>query len=93
MSSSSTFTSPTKISATIKQGIVEFPIASPAENQYYRITIDQKKGSANGFNRFDKVIFYEGEAVEEDPNAVKYTITTAVNDEKMGSVSGFYHFC
>ena len=89
MSSSSTFTSPTKISATIAQGIVEFPIASPAENQYYRITIDQKKASANGFNRFDKVIFYEGEAVEEDPNAVKYTITTAVNDEKMGSVSGY----
>jgi len=53
------FDEATKITATIATGEVEFAIASPAENQYYQIVIDQAKhGSSNGFNQFSAVSFY-----------------------------------
>ena len=64
------FASATKIEADIATGTVEFAIAAPAANQYYRVTIDQAQGSANGFNRWDKVIFYEGEAASGDVETV-----------------------
>ena len=64
------FASATKIEADIATGTVEFTITAPVANQYYRVTIDQKKGSANGFNRWDKVIFYEGEATSGDVEVV-----------------------
>lgn len=59
VSNNSSFTSATKITATIATGNIEFTIATPLANQYYRITIDQAKGSNNGFNRFDKIVFYQ----------------------------------
>ena len=64
------FASATKIEADIAKGTVEFTITAPVANQYYRVTIDQAKGSANGFNRWDKVIFYEGEAASGDVEVV-----------------------
>ena len=57
VSASSSFDNATKIEATIAKGEVEFAISAPAENQYYRIVLDQlTHGSSNGFNRFDKVV-------------------------------------
>ena len=52
-----TFADSIAIAQTIAQGAVTFEIAEPAENLCYRIVIDQKKGSANGFNRFDCIRF------------------------------------
>ena len=43
VSANSDFSSATKIEADIAVGNVEFPIAAPAANQYYKITIDQAK--------------------------------------------------
>ena len=60
VASTEDFANAAKVEATIAQGEVEFAVAAPAVNQYYRVTIDQAKGSANGFNRFDKVMFYGG---------------------------------
>ena len=80
VSANSDFSSATKIAADIAVGNVEFPIAAPAANQYYKITIDQAKGSANGFNRFDKVVFYQGEAAGEDVEIVaapEFSVTEA----------------
>ena len=80
VSANSDFSSVTKIDADIAVGSVEFPIATPAANQYYKITIDQAKGSANGFNRFDKVVFYQGEAAGEDVEIVaapEFSVTEA----------------
>ena len=80
VSANSDFSSVTKIEADIAVGNVEFPIATPAANQYYKITIDQAKGSANGFNRFDKVVFYQGEAAGEDVEIVaapEFSVTEA----------------
>jgi len=57
VAASADFAGATKISATIAVGEVEFVIAEPAENLFYQIVIDQAAGSANGFNRFDKVQF------------------------------------
>lgn len=51
------FTNPTEVTATIAVGEVAFAVAAPAENKFYRISIDQAQGSANGFNRFDKIQF------------------------------------
>ena len=80
VSANSDFSSVTKIEADIAVGNVEFPIAAPAANQYYKITIDQAKGSANGFNRFNKVVFYQGEAAGEDVEIVaapEFSVTEA----------------
>lgn len=80
VSANSDFSSVTKIEADIAVGSVEFPIATPAANQYYKITIDQAKGSANGFNRFDKVVFYQGDAAGEDVETVaapEFSVTEA----------------
>ena len=51
----------------IAVGEVNFVIAKPAANMYYKIEFDLAKGTANGFLRFDKVVFYKGEAT--DPSA------------------------
>ena len=51
------FEEPQKIEATIALGAVEFVVAEPAENLCYRIVLDQAAGSANGFNRWDKIQF------------------------------------
>ena len=51
------FTGATEIVATIMAGPVEFEVETPAENKYYRISINQTQGSANGFNRWDKIQF------------------------------------
>lgn len=60
-----TFTDAAKVTATIAKGEVVFKVASPAVDKYYRIAIDNKKGSDNGFNRFDKIEFYKaGAAVD-----------------------------
>ena len=86
VSSSSNFASSTKITAEIATGNIEFPIASPAANQYYRITIDQAKhSSSNGFNRFDNITFYHNETTASiDPNATfsngEYTIGSTALD-------------
>ena len=80
VSANSDFSSATKIEADIAVGSIEFPIATPAANQYYKITIDQAKGSANGFNRFDKVVFYQGDAAGEDVETVaapEFSVTEA----------------
>ncbi len=61
------FNSATKISKTIATGAINFTIASPAENQYYRIVIDLKAGSSNGFTRFDGVTFYQNAGGSSDP--------------------------
>ena len=67
VASTEDFANAAKVEATIAQGEVEFAVAAPAVNQYYRVTIDQAKGSANGFNRFDKVMFY-GEGGNTTPD-------------------------
>ena len=81
VSASSSFDNATKIVATIAKGEVEFPISAPAENQYYRIVLDQlTHGSSNGFNRWDKVIFYEGQAASGDVEIVaapEYSVANA----------------
>ena len=80
VSATADFASATKIEADIAKGTVEFAIATPAANQYYRVTIDQKKDSDNGFNRWDKVIFYEGEAASGDVEIVaapEYSVANA----------------
>lgn len=51
------FTDATEIVATIMAGEVKFEVETPGENKFYRISIDQKQGSANGFNRWDKIQF------------------------------------
>ena len=51
------FTSATKISATIAMGEVSFEVATPAVNMFYQIVLDMEGGSANGFNRWDKIQF------------------------------------
>ena len=62
------FTGATKVSATIAVGEVEFAVASPAQNQYYQIVIDQASSSSNGFNQFSAVSFYQFKEVAlEDP--------------------------
>ena len=68
VASTEDFANAAKVEATIAQGEVEFAVAAPAVNQYYRVTIDQAKGSANGFNRFDKVMFYgeDGNTTPDD---------------------------
>lgn len=74
IASDTMFTEPTKISKTIAKGEIAFEIEEPAEDLCYRIVIDQKKGSANGFNRFDRIRFYSPDGVTaptimpEDPN-------------------------
>ena len=59
VASNSSFTSATKISANIAASEIEFPITSPAANKYYRIVIDLKAGSSNGFTRFNRVTFFQ----------------------------------
>lgn len=52
------FTNATKVPATIAKGEVSFTVAAPAENMYYQISMDMvAHGSANGFNRWDKIQF------------------------------------
>lgn len=52
------FTDATKVPATIAKGEVSFTVAAPAENMYYQISMDMvAHGSANGFNRWDKIQF------------------------------------
>ena len=80
VSASSDFASATKIEADIATGTVEFAIAAPVANQYYRVTLDQAKGTANGFNRWDKVIFYEGQAASGDIETIaapEYSVADA----------------
>jgi len=88
------FTGATKISATIAVGEVAFDIASPAENQYYQIVIDQASHSANGFNQFSAVSFYQFKEVAlEDPviapakgafqESVEVSITCATTGAKI----------
>ena len=80
VSATDDFASATKIEADIAKGTVEFAIATPAANQYYRVTIDQALDSDNGFNRWDKVIFYEGEAASGDVEIVaapEYSVANA----------------
>ena len=80
VSASSDFASATKIEADIATGTVEFAIAAPVANQYYRVTLDQAQGSANGFNRWDKVIFYEGQAASGDIETIaapEYSVADA----------------
>ena len=51
-------TDATEIPATIAVGEVVFEIAAPAANKFYQIKMDMvAHGSANGFNRWDKVQF------------------------------------
>ena len=80
VSASSDFASATKIEADIATGTVEFAIAAPVANQYYRVTLDQAQGTANGFNRWDKVIFYEGQAASGDIETIaapEYSVADA----------------
>ena len=52
------FTDAIQIVQTIAVGEVTFEVATPAANMYYQISIDMAAdGSANGFNRLDKVQF------------------------------------
>ena len=52
------FADATQIVQTIAVGEVTFEVAAPAANMYYQISIDMAAdGSANGFNRIDKVQF------------------------------------
>ena len=60
-------------------------------NYYYKVSFDLANTSTtNGIIWLDKITFVESEGEGgETPNpGTEYTITTAVNDEKMGSVSG-----
>ena len=53
-----TFSNPTEIVQTITVGEVTFEVANPATNLFYQISIDMAAdGSANGFNRIDKIQF------------------------------------
>ena len=76
----SSFTSPTKISKTIATGAVNFTIASPAENQYYRIVMDLASHTANGFTQFNSVTFYQNAGgssdptISEEPVGAKYAV-------------------
>ena len=51
------FTGATKIAQTITVGEVAFEVSAPAENKFYRVVLDMAAGTANGFNRIDKVQF------------------------------------
>ena len=57
IASAATFADATVVNATIAMGEVAFEIAEPAENMFYQIVIDMAQGSANGFNRWDKIQF------------------------------------
>ena len=60
-----------------------------AANNYYKVSFDlANTTTTNGIIWLDKITFVESAGEEGDEETVKYTITTAVNDEKMGSVSG-----
>ena len=51
-----------RIDATIAQGEVVFEIPEPMGNMYYRLVLDMiADGSANGFNRWDKIQFFTPE--------------------------------
>ena len=88
VSSNSNFSSSTKVTATIAVGDIEFVIPTPSENQYYRITIDQAKGSANGFNRFDEITFYKSESSETPDEPTCTTITPTLNYSATSLVQG-----
>ena len=51
------FTGADTIVQTIAMDEVTFEIAEPAENKVYQIVLDMQQGSANGFNRWDKIQF------------------------------------
>ena len=52
------FTNAVEIVKTIAVGEVTFEVAAPAQNMFYQINIDMvSDGSANGFNRIDKIQF------------------------------------
>ena len=79
VSTTEDFATATKVDATIATGEVAFAIAAPTAELYYRVSIDQKKGSANGFNRFDKVVFYgEGGETPDTPTEPETPDTTGV---------------
>ena len=71
------FTSATKINATIAVGEVEFEVASPAANMFYQVVIEMKQGSANGFNRWDKVQFISPDGGTPIVPTVYDTLTVA----------------
>ena len=71
------FSNAEKIDATIATGEVAFVIAEPAENQFYQVVLDMQKGSANGFNRWNKIQFFSSEGGTIVPPTVYDTLTVA----------------
>lgn len=76
------FTGATKIGQTIAVGAVVFEVAEPAENMFYKIVLDQAQGSANGFNRWDRIQFVspDGEGTIDPPTqeTIKATVAEAI---------------
>ncbi len=72
------FTGATKVSQTIAAGAVAFEIATPAENLFYQIVIDQAQGSANGFNRWNKIQFLSPDGGTPIPTAQKVSVAEAI---------------
>ncbi len=58
VSDNSDFSGATEQSLSIKTGDNTFEIASAAANKYYRIAIDCKQGSSNGFVVVSKVVYW-----------------------------------
>ena len=83
VASDTTFADATVVNATIAVGEVAFEIAEPAANKCYRIVIDMAQGSANGFNRWDKIQFISPDGgapivpIEYDTLSVAQAVDTA----------------
>ena len=80
------FEEPQKIEATIALGAVEFVVAEPAENLCYRIVLDQAAGSANGFNRWDKIQFISPVTPDTISVAEAIAITMALDSSRTSDV-------
>lgn len=62
VASDTSFSDAEKVEVAISQGEVTYAVPTLAKNKYYRITIDCKAGSANGFVRISKVELYKYDA-------------------------------
>lgn len=96
------FSNATEIEKTIAVGEITFEVAEPAENKFYRISLDMAAdGSENGFNRIAKIQFispdggtpivpevYDTISVAE-AKAICDTLADNASSEKKYYVEGF----
>ncbi len=90
VASDTLFSDAEKVEVPISQGEVTYTVPTPAANKYYRITVDCKAGTSNGFVRISKVEVYKYDAssVSEpsfSPGAGNYYETQTVTISAVGA--------